>query len=202
MSAAMTPPMDLRITVNQSRYGDVFHLPDIPSSEDWLLVSNPEVVDDGLEILSMLLRPVGGLDQRLTAASLTTDVVSNLSHRKSEIRSNYRTEKKRPRNNRFGDRGVDFTYHEEVGLHKRVHPLFIENERGARETGDEHDGRFGRVAGRLCPNLGTVRGSYIDGHSGRESKTGREVSLVSDCPLWTEEWRNERENAFTRNPLP
>ena len=62
---------------------------------------------------------------------------------------------------------VDFTHHEEVSLHVMVNPLFTKNERGARETGDEHDGRFGGVAGRLCPNLGTVRGSYIDGHGGR-----------------------------------
>ena len=82
----------------------------------------------------------------------------------------------------MGNRRADFTYHEEVGFHERAHPLFIENERGARETGDEHDCRFGRVAGRLCPNLGAVRGSYIDGHGRRESEMGREASLMGGCP--------------------
>ena len=62
---------------------------------------------------------------------------------------------------------MDLTHHEEVSLHERVNPLFIKSEGGAGEAGDEHDGRFGGVPGRLCPNLGTVRGSYKDSHRGR-----------------------------------
>jgi hypothetical protein len=54
---------------------------DLPSSQDWLLVTNSEVVDDGLEILGVLLGPVGGLVQRLVADALTTDVVSYLSYK-------------------------------------------------------------------------------------------------------------------------
>jgi hypothetical protein len=62
-------------------------------------------------------------------------------------------------------RGLRFTYHEEVGLHCRVRPLFIESERGARETRDEHDGRFGGVTCRLRPNVGTIGGSDINSHN-------------------------------------
>ena len=58
-----------------------------------------------------------------------------------------------------------FTYHEEVGLHSRVRPLFIESERGARETRDEHDGRFGGVTRRFRPNVGTIGGSDINSHN-------------------------------------
>ena len=42
--------------------------------------------------------------------------------------------------------------------------------RGARETGDEHDGRFGRVTGRLCPDIGTVCGRDIDSRGGRDKR--------------------------------
>ena len=85
---------------------------------------------------------------------------------------------------------MDFTHHEEVGLHERVYPLFIKSEGGARETGDEHDDRFGRVTGRLCPNLGAVRGSYIDGHSGRgkriEGGEGDNLYRRPVCGGWEE----------------
>jgi hypothetical protein len=59
--------------------------PDVPSSQDWPLVPNPEVVNNGLEILSELLRPIGGLSQRLATDSLTTDVISDLSHKTNSV---------------------------------------------------------------------------------------------------------------------
>ena len=65
---------------------------------------------------------------------------------------------------------MDFTYHEEVGFHERVCPLFIESEGAAREARDEHDGWFGGVTRRFCPNLGTVGGGDIDGHSGGDER--------------------------------
>ena len=70
--------MDLGIIANQSGPGRYPRIPNVPPGKDWLLVSNSKVVDDGLEILSVFMRPVGGLDQRLIAASLTTDIVSDL----------------------------------------------------------------------------------------------------------------------------
>ena len=65
---------------------------------------------------------------------------------------------------------MGFTHHEKVGLHERALPLFLKSERGARETGDEHDGRFGRVTSRLCPNVGTVCGSDIGNRSRRDMR--------------------------------
>ena len=62
--------------------GDVCCPPNEPSSQYRPLVANSEVVNDGLEILSVLLGPIGGLIQRLAADSLTTDIVSNLLRRK------------------------------------------------------------------------------------------------------------------------
>ena len=66
--------------------------------------------------------------------------------------------------------GYVFTYHEEVRLHERVRPLFIESKGTARETGDEHDGGFVGGTRRLCPNLGTIGGSDVDGHSRRHER--------------------------------
>ena len=60
--------------------GDDYCLPNTPPSQNWLLRPDSEVVNDGLEILSVLLGPVGSLDQWLVADPLTTDVVSDLSH--------------------------------------------------------------------------------------------------------------------------
>jgi len=65
---------------------------------------------------------------------------------------------------------VDLAYHKEIGLHERVRPLFIESERTARETGNEHDGRFSGVTRGFCPNLGTVGGGDIDGHGGGDER--------------------------------
>ena len=65
---------------------------------------------------------------------------------------------------------MSFTYHEEVGIHVRILPLFIEGKRAAREPGDKHDGRFGWVARRLRPDLGSIGGSDIDGHSERNER--------------------------------
>ena len=65
---------------------------------------------------------------------------------------------------------MSFTYHEEVGIHVRILPLFVEGKRTARETGDENDGRFGGVARRLRPDLGSIGGSDVDGHSERNER--------------------------------
>ena len=65
---------------------------------------------------------------------------------------------------------VSFTYHEEVGIHVRILPLFIEGKGATRETGDKHDGRFGWVARRLRPDLGSIGRCDVDGHSERNER--------------------------------
>lgn len=42
----------------------------------------------------------------------------------------------------------------------RVIELFLKCQSGARETGDEDDGRFGGITGGMSPNFGTVLGLY------------------------------------------
>ena len=50
----------------------------VPSGQNWPLLPNPEVVNDGFEILSMGFGDIGGIDERLVADALTTNVVANL----------------------------------------------------------------------------------------------------------------------------
>ena len=67
--------------VNVLRIGSINdYLLNLPSSQDWPLVTDSKIVDDGLEILGILLGPVRRLVQRLIADSLTTNVISDLSY--------------------------------------------------------------------------------------------------------------------------
>jgi hypothetical protein len=50
----------------------------IPASQNWPLLSDTEVVDDGFEVLSVGLGDVGGVGERLVTNALTTDVIPDL----------------------------------------------------------------------------------------------------------------------------
>ena len=72
----MTPPIDLRQVLlgALNKRSTVYS----PTSQDWPLLSNTEVVDDGFEILSVRFREVGGVGERLITNALTTNIVANL----------------------------------------------------------------------------------------------------------------------------
>jgi len=50
----------------------------VPTSQNWPLVPNAEVVNNGFEILSMGFGDIGGIDEWLVANALTTNVIANL----------------------------------------------------------------------------------------------------------------------------
>ena len=54
--------------------------------------------------------------------------------------------------------------------------LFLKRQSGARETGDEYDGRFGRVSGSMSPNFSTVLGL----HELSEGWHGEEIRILLD----------------------
>jgi len=56
-----------------------------PASQNRPLLSNAEVVNNGSEILSVALGDVGGVDERLVADALTTNIITNLFRVRWEV---------------------------------------------------------------------------------------------------------------------
>ena len=50
----------------------------VPAGQDGPLLSNTEVVDDGLEIFSVGFGDIGSIVERLIADALTTNIIANL----------------------------------------------------------------------------------------------------------------------------
>ena len=50
----------------------------IPPSQNWPLLSNAEVVDNGFEVISMGFGDVGGVGERLVANALTANIITDL----------------------------------------------------------------------------------------------------------------------------
>jgi hypothetical protein len=50
----------------------------VPTSQEWLLLRNAEIINNGFEVISKVLGLVGGVAERLAANSLTTNIIPNL----------------------------------------------------------------------------------------------------------------------------
>ena len=113
-----------------------------PSTDERL----PELVfvDNGLEIIGVSLGVIIIGLEWLTTLTLTARVVTDL------MKGNDALISEKPMNRIAGTNKVEVL--EEFGVIK----LFLKCKGGARETRDEDNGRFGRVASSMSPNFGTV----------------------------------------------